>query len=357
MLDYFYIYPFLDKVRLVWQYSNANMAHVPFFFVERSIDNQDTWERLNTSGIDGYMFEDETLPKANQKNTTWYRLIVSIDSVETTLEMDQLFSNWSPTAYRLIHSSIMAEQNRLKRSQAGVQGYYRKRRTAGIACSCLDPVTGAPTNPKCADCQGTLMRDGFYAGVELWTQYKVLKEYGRDWRAETGSYTKDARVIRLPAYIVWREGDRWSDGHTGQEYYFTSQYQVRSSLQGVPVYYEGIFDIVESGAFSGSGTLGPTPPPPADTINRDVKTSLLLEFNLAQNSAYVEMEWSGTQIAAKHIWVDATKNTKLFTATYGYTGKLITSKTVVDEVNQRTLTKSINYNADNTFSDSFTEIT
>lgn len=242
MLDYLYIYPFPHKVKLVWQYSDSNMSVLPYFFIERSLDDQNTWTRLNSVGIDGYMYWELSLPSVERLDKVWYRLIVSIDSVETVLETVNIFTHWSQMGYKLISKLLQAEQIRLKGSRIGVPGEFQKRRTAGVPCDCLDPVTKTPTNPDCSTCSGTLMQDGFYDGETVYTQYSTLQEYEHQWRELTGSFSTDARVIRVPAHIVWREGDRWYDRQSGKTFKFTSQYKVLASLQGSPVAYAGLID-------------------------------------------------------------------------------------------------------------------
>ncbi len=239
-------YPYQNSIYIVWTYEKSDLSATPEYYVERSDDNQSTWTTLNTSSIDGYIYQDSSLSPADLLDNIYYRIRVTYDSADIVSDPVSVFSIWDKQSWGLASNILSQERTRLNHPLLGTAGYLIKRRTAGKQCTvCTDPVTEAVTNPSCDTCYGTGIVGGFYPSLRIVTEYNKIEDYRDRWRDLSGSFSTDARVIRLPAFIDWIEGDVWEDISSAKRFIMTSQYKIISEIQGKPLIYTGIIDKVE----------------------------------------------------------------------------------------------------------------
>ena len=73
------------------------------------------------------------------------------------------------------------------------------------------------------------------------------------------------------------------------------------------------------------------------------RTEIEVAFKVAYSTAYKELTYTAGVLTSVDIWTTAGKTLKLFTKTLEYTGANLTTITLVDEVNNNTLTKVLAY--------------
>ena len=77
------------------------------------------------------------------------------------------------------------------------------------------------------------------------------------------------------------------------------------------------------------------------------KRKMELDFNTSYDSQYKVFSYSGNLVSAIDIWTDSSQTTKLYSKSLYYTGSLVTSSTMIDNINSITQTKVFTYSGNN----------
>jgi hypothetical protein len=186
----------LTDTDLVVSWQNA-ITPVLGYNVYRGLSREGPLVKLNVTPIVVTFFDDNTAVQQSRTDY-WY----AVTAVDVTGESPQSIPvNQNPEArfddrktlvragdmVEMNHVAVLAEGVRrneilLRRGGEAVDVYIR--RTAGVRCSCFDPVRGQPKFANCGDCFGTTFEGGYdkYANVlmkiEPFQQQVQLTEIG-----------------------------------------------------------------------------------------------------------------------------------------------------------------------------------
>lgn len=240
--SFFRIYPLETGIRLSWMFEGSNLAALPEYYIERSVDSGATWSLLNPSSpVDSWKYDADPLLESVYASTTLYRVVADVDGAETNSNSLTVLENRTLQEAALLHSTLVQLRNRMKIPGMGVQGSLVRRRPSGVTCTdCVDPATGEVYDQACSTCLGTGVVTGYYSGVEQYMEMLSLEDYDRQWRSLSDNYSSDARAVRTHLPCKWVEGDVWSVNN--EHFVLTSQFKVEASLAGFPLTYTGIID-------------------------------------------------------------------------------------------------------------------
>jgi len=174
--------------------------------------------------------------------------------VQLTTEKDVYYSPPSQPMGMLrkrqwLVSREIIRRHTLQVKQTGLRsldGYFLKRKVAGIACTCLDPFTNGITNHDCEFCHGTGFLDGYWRASEnfMLDFSPELRNTHRDNALSRGTVNAVVGVGRFIGLPIMNRNDIWIEKDSDRRYYI-HKVSNKAEINQVPIIVEAELRLAE----------------------------------------------------------------------------------------------------------------
>lgn len=196
----------------------------------------EAWTNVGAPVIEGSAAVDDQSRRWGRRPWTHYRVVLrTVAGLYASVAVPAL-GNLDPFWERMY--SQMVELERLRfRHHAGRQGILLKRKTSGELCSCVDPQTHEPRDPRCQLCYATGWKGGFWAPVDcVWMELTGWGSAAQQDIQMAGTVDPaydqiQGRMLAVPLADVY---DVWVDRQTDLRYY-VRQIRYAAAVHSVPL--------------------------------------------------------------------------------------------------------------------------